>query len=72
MPAVGGRDLEHVLVRRMHHQPAAVLEAEPVALGERPGLGEIEQHRLALIGEKPQAAAPAIVERQGDAARGLT
>ena len=36
--AVGGCDLEHVLVRRMHRQPAAVLEAEPVALGERPRL----------------------------------
>jgi hypothetical protein len=40
----------------VHREPAAVLQRDAVALGQRHRLRQIEEHRLAAVGREPDAA----------------
>jgi hypothetical protein len=61
-------DVEHVLRRRMHREPAALRECQPVAVAERRGCGQIEQDRFAAIGREANAPAVTVLEAQRQAA----
>jgi hypothetical protein len=52
---IGGFDLEHRLGRGTHPHIAAVVQFEPVAVGERVGARQIEKKRRARIGGKATA-----------------
>jgi hypothetical protein len=62
MAWVVGGNVEHVLVGGVDHEPASRLEGEPVALGQRRRLREIQKHRLALVGREPDATPVAVLE----------
>ena len=63
-------DLQHVLRCGVHHEPAAVLEREAVALSQRRRLRQIEKDRLAAVGREPNPAPVAIEEAERQAALG--
>jgi hypothetical protein len=71
MARVQGLDLQHVLRCGVHCKPAAVLELEPVAFGQRRRLRQIEEHRLAAVGLEPDAPPVAVHEAERQAAKGV-
>ena len=70
---ISGVDFEHRFGCRTHADIAAAIELEAVAVGEMVGARQIEQKRLAGIGDEPDAAAMAVEigERHGVDRRGF-
>ena len=60
-----GLDLDHPLRRGAHPHIAAIVELQPVAVGEVLDPREVEQERRAAIGDQPQPPPVPVDKSQG-------
>jgi hypothetical protein len=64
-------DFDHRLQGGAHFEPPAVLELQPIAIGHRDSLRELQENVLALIGRETQTPAVALLKLESEGSRGL-